>query len=243
MRALFVVALTAFAAHAADPKPDVTVTAETMSKEFQGDKKAFEAKYKGKLVEMTGKVYQTRPELGDVLLVGVKNAPLDCPLPEKDQEKLRGLALGQQVTITGKCNGSVPSLSECSFTKIGPSTALTPSVAGLAADIKGNRAAAEKKYGGKSVIMRAKVTAAEFDNDRLVLTITDAAGKVSYKAQTYSIFEQKYIKELKAVKAGDTIVLIGVPVVTGDPNDEPALSQIVILKEPPAGVKLPMEKK
>src|SRR5262245_51452492 len=117
-------------ATAADPKPDFTLTAQEFGKEYQADKKAFEAKYKNKVVEVTGTVWNTRVPRGDVLLHGNKMKDafigeyVSCTPAEKFDEQLRGLARGQQVTVRGKTNGDFPSLGDCEFVKVRPSTAI-----------------------------------------------------------------------------------------------------------------------
>jgi len=73
MRTAFLLSLALCSrAPAADPKPDFTLTAQEFGKESQTDKKAFEAKYKNKVVEVTGTVWNTRVPRGDVLLHGNK---------------------------------------------------------------------------------------------------------------------------------------------------------------------------
>jgi hypothetical protein len=255
MRTLIVLMLLAPAgAAAAEPKeakPDFVVTAEALAKEHKADRKAFAAKYNGKLVEVTGTVFRTRPSGGDVLLDGYKEKPTDvltatyvvCDIPPKLQEQLRALAKGQQVTVRGKADGSiVPGLLQCEFVKVGPSPARPFTVAALAAEFKKDRDAARKKYDGKPVVLRVKVLQAKTDGEKVRWSVTDAAGKggATIDAWADSLFNKDFLKELEKVKAGDVIVLLAEADSLGDPV---RLWNAVVLKEPPAGVKLPGDKK
>jgi hypothetical protein len=244
----FVLAAWVSASAADDLKPDFTLTAQQFGKEFQTDRKAFETKYKGKVVEVSGTVWNTRPPTGDVLLHGNKNKEafigeyVSCTPMAKLQEQLRGLARGQQVTVRGKTDGSLPSLGDCEFVKVGASTAIPTTVAALDAEFKKNRDAAEKKYDEKSVVVKVKVLDAKTEDKKVIWTVTDAAGKGTAKIKAWAdpLLDDKFLKELEMVKAGDVIVLIAEAQPGGD---SARLWDATVLKEPPAGVKLPGAKK
>jgi hypothetical protein len=114
------------------------------------------------------------------------------------------------VTVRGKTDGSLPSLGDCEFVKVGASTAIPTTVAALDAEFKKNRDAAEKKYDEKSVVVKVKVLDAKTEDKKVIWTVTDAAGKGTAKIKAWAdpLLDDKFLKELEMVKAGDVIVLI-----------------------------------
>jgi hypothetical protein len=234
---------------AADEKPDHVVTAKDFAKEYQDDKKAFVAKYGGKTVEMSGTVWAPRPSGGDVLLYGNEKKGefsgtfIPVGAPAKLQDQLRALSQGQQVTVRGKVPVKTvfPGLEQCELVKIGPSTAIPVTLAALAAEYKKDTKAAEKKYTDRFVVVRVKVLDAKAANDKVTWTVTDAVGKDGPKveANAFTQFSDKLLGELKAVKPGDTVVLMSPVIDAGGVT----LHGAFLLKEPPAGVKLPGDKK
>jgi hypothetical protein len=160
------------------------------------------------------------------------------------ESQRRALAQGQQVTIRGRqVDGTHPALGDCEFVEVGPSTAIPVTVSSLAAEFKENTEAANKKYTHeKSVVLRAKVVAVgvtEWKHTRW--TITDVGGE-GVKIDAYPVHpesNEKLREELRQVKASDVLVLM---CQAYDGVNTASLRQCVILREPPAGVKLPGEK-
>jgi hypothetical protein len=253
MRPALILALSLpLCAFAADTKPDFTVTAEEFSKEAETNKDAFRQKYKNKVVEVTGTVWTTRVPRGDVLLNGYKKDPKDfvpalvsCMPSASLEAKLRSLAKGQQVTLRGtQVDAGFPGLEKCEFVKVGPSPAVAVTVSSLAEEFKKDRAAADRKYDAKSVVVRAKVVTAEKDTTKKVMWIvTDADGKGTVKIPAWadSFLNDKFLKQLEQVKKDDVIILMGEAQSLG--GDPCRLWDCVVLKEPPDGVKLPGDKK
>jgi hypothetical protein len=243
------------AVSAADEKPDFTVTAEEFAKEFNADSAAFERKYVGKTVEVTGSVRARTAHLLRVVLFGAKKKPTDavdigvsCEVPAKLDEQLRGLAREQQLTVRGKCvRANYPKLTECEFVKVGPSPALPMTVSGLVGEFKKDFRVARKAYDNKAVVARVEVLAAKNANGELRWTVADAGAKDGAKieARVGSLIDgafenKKFMAELEKVKPGDVVILSGYLAAEYDPL---LLTYAVVLKEPPAGVKLPGDKK
>lgn len=238
------------ATFAADPKPDFTLTVEAFAKEAKANGKAFRAKYKNKVVELSGAVWNPRVPQGDVMLTGTdaKVAEIDkivsvSPPKFKLEQRHRALARGQKVTVRGKqADAAYPALIDCEFVTVGPSTAIPVTVPGLAAEFTADAAMADKKYEGRSVVLRAKVLAAKAEKDKVRWTLTAPDGKGDAKIEVLAdpLFGDP-LKKLQQVKAGDVIVLIGdVSSLYGTPCE---LRYPLVLDEPPAGVKLPGDKK
>src|SRR5262249_41991267 len=91
-------------ASAADPKPDFTVEAEAYAKESRANPAAFQKKYGGKLVEVTGVVRLTEIPGFRLRFEGAKADPgkknellVAGTVSDAAQDKLRPLAKGQEV--------------------------------------------------------------------------------------------------------------------------------------------------
>jgi hypothetical protein len=247
MRLLGVVFL-ASTLHAADPKPDFTVTAEAIAKEFKADRKAAVAKYHKKLVEVTGPVHLARMDSGgkpmDLLLFGFQDGVspvfVSCT-PTKDDagkyQNLQALARGQTVTVRGVVGDSfVAVLGECRFVKVGPSTAIPVTVAKLKAMFA--RPADAKKNDGKAVIARVRVAKVEGEKGRITFTVADPMSKAKATTNVFidTWFSDARRKELEAVKPGQVVIVLAV---ADGLAGEPRFWDAVILETPPEGVKLP----
>jgi hypothetical protein len=105
--------------------PVATVTAGDLLKEYSGNALAADGKYKGKVIQVTGKFssVQKMVLVGYVLQLvpedtGDLNASMiQCVLPEDAQAAAAQLQPGQKVTIQGTCQGQpIPGqvrMSEC----------------------------------------------------------------------------------------------------------------------------------
>src|SRR5262245_18670253 len=232
-----------------DPKPDFTVTAEAIAKEFKADRKAAVARYLKKLVEVTGPVHTARMDSDgkpmDLLLFGFQDggAPVfvSCT-PTKDDagkyQNLQALARGQTVTIRGVVADSfVPVLGECRFVKVGPSPAVPVTVSKFKAMFV--KPADARKNDGKAVIARVRVVRVEGEKGRVTFTVADPMTKTT--GSTTKVFVDTWFsdarrKELEANKAGQVVIVLGV---AEGGAGEPRFWDAVLLKPPPEGVKLP----
>jgi hypothetical protein len=141
-------------------KPDFSVTALEFTKEFMTDAKAAEAKYKDKVIELTGEVRSINPrEAGKSVLVLLEGAKKD----DKDiigswtQSNLlsesvpKGLLLSrkQKVKLTGKYEmnlGFVINIANCSLEELGKSQVIEVTAEDLAKEFAKDSEAARAKY-------------------------------------------------------------------------------------------------
>lgn len=240
-------------AFAADQKPDFKLSAEAYAKEFKTDGKAASEKYKNKLVELTATVHRLAlDEPGEpfVFLRGFRAKPDDVigtdmafgPGPKEitKHQNLRALAPGQKLTVRGvQSDREVPALINGGFVEVGPSPAQPVTVTGLQAAASNPKTRA--KYEDKWVVVRAKVTDVELENARATFTLTDPMGKGAVVQASADCLNSKGLKaEFAAIKKGDMLIVLA----KADPlSDRFRLWDAVLLKEPPAGVKVPGDKK
>lgn len=111
------------AATAAVPKPDLTVSAVELIKDYAGGKDAADRKYKGKTVRVTGTVLGVKTNADGVTVVqlnGEGGRRVDCGIAAAAAARAKALAAGQTATLQGECSGSHSedsvSVDLCEFT-------------------------------------------------------------------------------------------------------------------------------
>jgi predicted phosphodiesterase len=108
--------------------PDATVKAGDLLNEYSANAVAADAKYKGKLIQVSGKFgsAQKAPLLGYAVQLLPEDAPdvnvsyVQCFIVESAQEDVAKLQAEQMITIQGTCDGQVlgqVKLSQCSLVK------------------------------------------------------------------------------------------------------------------------------
>lgn len=87
----------------AGSRPALKVTAEELAKEFAGDQKAMETKYRNKFIILTGEIVSKtfkENQLGKVVLKGNKNILISCDM-NLAEKRLEKLVVGQPVQVFG----------------------------------------------------------------------------------------------------------------------------------------------
>ena len=107
------------------PPADFVVTAESITQEQVADINAYKAKYKNKILEVTGEVSSVAVD--KIYLKGIPNPKINwfktvnCEIPTKDWDRSHLLAPGQKVKFTGKTEAfftEFVELSFCSFVEL-----------------------------------------------------------------------------------------------------------------------------
>jgi hypothetical protein len=231
-------------------KAEFTVTAEAYFKELTVNAKATREKYAGKVFDITTTFFNVVPsntywlaEIENGLNPVTKHPIIQgvfLTAPDSGREKdLRLLSSGQKVTVRVK--GVVgPVGSEFSYAAIADSGPSPAKVTTLAEVEPGLKAAQQKgRYETPEVLVRARVVEVT-DGGLTACVVTDpdvANGpRFGLKATAFT----GYRKELEGLKLGDVVFVLGSPRLD---FDEPILDNARIVKEPPAGLKLPVAKK
>jgi len=149
-------------------KPDFTLTAVDIAKEFETDKAAAN-KYKDKLVEIDGVVNFLTPRPSDtvVTLFGYKADPMKpnerfimAVFDKPEVEKVLALAKGQKLKLRGKVQGDFAghvSVIECVVVEAGPDPTIKVSAADLTKAYATDEKDAEGKYKEKEVLVEGVV--------------------------------------------------------------------------------------
>lgn len=105
-----------------------SVPATDLVQEFKDNEPAADVKYKGKVIEVTGRVKQVSDFGGvsdiSVELDGVNLASVDCTFSSTQRAAVSGLTTGSTVTVRGRCAGLVVfdvALNDCIVMPAGPS--------------------------------------------------------------------------------------------------------------------------
>ncbi len=102
--------------------PDVTVTSAVLAKEYKENEVAADSKYKGKLIEITGKITGvTNGTFDDEIIVKLSDGEYDfngsqCYMKESERDKALAMKKDQTVTLIGTGNSATigsPMLKDC----------------------------------------------------------------------------------------------------------------------------------
>ncbi len=104
--------------------PDILVTSANLSKEYSENEVAADQKYKGKLVEISGKITSVDNDtFDDGMIVRLSDGKYDvnnawCYMKESERDKVLAFKKGQQVTLIGKGDSATlgsPVLKDCTL--------------------------------------------------------------------------------------------------------------------------------
>jgi hypothetical protein len=149
--------------------PPVEVSAEKLAEEYAADRKAADAKYKNKLLQVKGTVATVNKfeTSNRIYLAGYKKKPTDslldypvrCAVRPELLDKVPLLSRGQLVQVTGKCTdgGTGVNLADCGFKELGESSVIQISAEDLTKEFAANKDAADKKYNNKEMIVEGPV--------------------------------------------------------------------------------------
>jgi hypothetical protein len=224
------VLLTAIDANAADApdakKPDFKLTPEALAREFEKDAKAATARYKGKVLELEGIVWNASKIVsfsGDGIDLssrakGDKGTDgiylINCKIVPAQLEKAWWLERGQKVKVTGVLSaiGKVSlGLTECQFTELEKSPLLKFTAEQLTSDFIMDEKAAEKKCSdtggsGKYIVVEGVVAdrTTEKGPGGLELHMVKFKGKGPY------VVSCRFKKDdWEKVKKGDSLIVKG----------------------------------
>jgi hypothetical protein len=215
-------------------KPELAVTAVAMAEEFVADPVAADAKYKGKLVEITGQ-YGTELASRRVLyLAGAKQKDgkpcwVRCWVVAEvvKSQRLLQLAPGQKLKVVGRYNkmdqGEIE-IRDCTLTELEASNLKPVASTALAKEFEADQKATRKKYEKREVIVSGPIL--EFNkNDagygRLKLAGTD-------KIHVGALVDPSDLQYLeKNFKKGDTVIIRGWGVANPSLLDE---DQVIVVR-------------
>ncbi|MDB5311468.1 MAG: hypothetical protein JWO38_5670 [Gemmataceae bacterium] len=207
----------------ADGGPPITISAVELDREYDANELAADGKYRGKELQVSGTVKKItrddRPGKITVELDGTPGSTVDCNFNQSDQGELAPIAVGQGVSVRGKCKGKVRTwvtMDDCKLVKdnappnnadneaAGPPVVVTADA--LDKDYADNVVAADMKYKGKQLELTGKVAR----------VARNKPGKVTleFKVEEGSTVDCDFVgkdalAQLGAVKVGQEVVVRG----------------------------------
>jgi len=193
----------------ANKPADFTLDAKAWKEEWKKDSAAAGAKYRGKVIELSGAVDSADQDpfgaVGYVFLLGPgDDQGVRCATVDK--EPWAKVSPGSKVKIKGVAPdadlGMDGGLVKCVITEAGPNPAIVTSARQLAADFTADREGAKKKYDEKWVIADGEVSSIT-DKQRLILS---GQGPTQVPCEFPSITDKG---PLVGVKKGDKVKMFG----------------------------------
>lgn len=102
--------------------PEIIVTSAVIAKEYSENEVSADAKYKGKIIEVSGKITNVDNGITDnEMIVKLSDGEYDfngsmCYMKESEKEKVLAFKKGQQITLIGQGNSATlgsPMLKDC----------------------------------------------------------------------------------------------------------------------------------
>jgi hypothetical protein len=236
-------------------KVDFTLTMDDFMKEWHKDSEAATRKYRNKVIEISGRVDSCNiSKTTRDVNVGPSQPPnkeperersFPVPLDKSEWDKeqgLRALSRGQSITLRGVGgDGNLTgTFDNMKIVKLGPSTAKPITLRAIAENLKDDTK--KKEFDVVDVLARVKVVEpASSDAKHIYWVIVDAEGESpQFWLGGRLVGSDLATEELKALKPGDVVLILGQ---VEWATDKPSIQSARLLKEPPAGVKLPEHKK
>jgi hypothetical protein len=226
----------------ADTLPPLAVTADQLARDFQGDDKAAEAKYRNRWLVVDG-VYkesyerkvggtETRmvyfadyrdPQTGHTSHVG-------CKVDAASYPAFDGLTPGQKIKVKAQCTGGgygSVSLDQGQLVEAGKDPALEVSAAQVGGEFAADRKAAEAKYCGRWLLVEGTVLQAN-TKDKPAITL-EGGGKPAGTVHVVATFTGDRDGDPGKVKKGDKVRLKGKAIPSLD-NSTAVLEECKLVK-------------
>ncbi len=190
----------------------VKLTPEQFDKEVRKNAKKANETYKGKTIELTGKVLRVVRHFSGKPLLDLQANPTNeasgvlCFTSEK--QPWGKFAKGQTVKVTGKFPdfATVPQLDDCTVEAVTESNIRAVTAEDLARECEADPAAAGKKMKGQTLKVTGTVTASEFDAKT---NSPDVTLKGTDKTRVVCRLVPAEKESAAALKVGQTVTVVG----------------------------------
>lgn len=187
--------------------PAFSLTAEEFFLEFENDQNAAEAKYQGKVIELTGVVdlMSNLEALGGMIHLSAGKKPAQgmwCATAHP--EPWSKVVPGQIVKLKGRSNRSAD-LFDCVLLETGPYQAISISAKMLAGEYGTKPDAARKKYDRKYMKLTGEIMDKRFDSVGNGTIVLKGDGKVQVVC-LFGIHQKNLVRPLKI---GEQIIVVG----------------------------------
>jgi hypothetical protein len=206
----------------ASTTPDFKLAALDLAKEYESDKDAAEKKYKDKIVEVDGVVFNSPTARMDDAVVIIANYKADpkkiigrmvmASSTKEDRQKVLKLSKDQTVKLRGKVFGDFAgnvSLAECMVVEAGPDPSIKVSAADLTKAYATDEKSATDKYNDKMVVVDGTFVEVRKGDivDTVILEGFDEKSDKPVRVSGGIPADQK--QEFAALKKGDKVTIKG----------------------------------
>jgi hypothetical protein len=201
-------------------QPDVTMAAEAWNAEWKKDKDAAAARYKGKVVELSGTVQGADDdpygEVGYVYLKAKDNL-IGVRCATRNKKPWTKVSPGSEVKVRGRVPdfGLPGDLYEAEIVDAGPNPGVVITALELTREYAADRDAAAKKYHDKWAYVSGEVAEKTSSNFCKVLLKLKGEGDLTVACCTGAASDTK---ALDALKAGANVSMFGKLAVFSDPK-------------------------
>jgi hypothetical protein len=192
-----------------DAKPDFTLTAKEFGGEYKKDKKSFETKYKGKVVELKGVVRKVgRDPFGSTEARLYLEEAFDIVCSTADKNPWRRALPGQKIRLKGRvpkwkiANRGV--LFGCVISDVSGPPPPTLTADELGKQYGTDRAGTSGKYNGKFIILTGETAKVEKGGILSTAVVFKTMGKPQVSALFFG-----FAHKADALKSGDKIKVLG----------------------------------
>ena len=197
--------------------PEFKLTSEELAKEFTKDEAASEAKYKDKVLEVTGEVTDVGPTLDQIMLKGAKKNPKDfnefrirLGIPPDQQGLAARFSKGQKIKAVGKylslTNGAWLTITDCTLTEVDKSKTIVISAEELAKEFEKNEDGAKAKFAGNDIVVTGQVVDIKTDKDGTKLAVLKGTAKTNVAVTIGGLMQTEVAKgqsiEVRAMTDG-----------------------------------------
>ena len=211
----------------------VKVDPEAFAVEVKKDEKAAAAKYKGKAIEMTGKVVSVNRNFGGDVFLSLPSKTAGEPLGVscflKDKNVFGKVVKGQEVTVRGRYPDFQfgVQIMDCELVQTGKSPALTYTADEFVAEWAKDKKAAAEKWKDKPIIVSGLIVEAKANDVGAVNVYLKAAEKKRVDCG-FTAFEKDLATKLQT---GTNVKVVGEYMDFESKDEGPALRFCMPVKE------------
>jgi hypothetical protein len=190
-------------------KPDLVVSPADWRAEFKKDSQAARAKYRGKVIEMSGTVSSARPDpygLCGYISLDVADDAFGVRCVLTDLKPWKRVSPGSKVKVRGKSSDLIAGdLRPCEIVEAGPNPGVVITAEELSRQFAANRKQTSARYDGKWAYVKGKVSEKSPAKSSAAWFKLKGAGGITVKCSTGDAYKDM----VSRVKVGARIEVFG----------------------------------
>jgi RecJ-like exonuclease len=189
-------------------EPAFRLSAQAFREECKTDLKSADAKFQGKVIELSGRVDRVTPSAvdGPTVFLQVEGDLIGVPCLSFEDRPWVQVVAGQTIKIKGlwPIESRLPTLVGCVVTDAGQYAAVRVAASALARELAADGDATIKKYADKQVAVTGRAAAIQFKSGEATVEFaTDHRVKVVCK------LDRNLLRLAKQIEPGQTLEVVG----------------------------------